>query len=79
MFEIGFAVDVDPEFPADGGDPPQRIPEGLLHIGAVLRVTAPGADPWDFAIGVPNWWPTPIPTSIAFMSAETTTPARSGS
>jgi hypothetical protein len=68
MFELGFAVEVDPEFPADGGEPPERIPAGLLRIGAVLRVTAPGAPPWDFAIGAPNWWRTPIPTAIAFIS-----------
>jgi hypothetical protein len=68
MFEIGFDVEVDPEFPADGGEPPQRIPRGLLRIGAVLRVTAPGAPSWEFAIGVPNWWRTPIPTAIAFIS-----------
>ena len=42
MFEIGFAVEVDPEFPADGGEPPQRIPPTLPRIGAVLRVTRPG-------------------------------------
>ncbi len=31
-------------------------------------MTAPGAPPWDFAIGLPNWWRTPIPTAIAFLS-----------
>jgi hypothetical protein len=68
MFEVGFAVEVDPEFPADGGEPPQRIPADLPRIGAILRLTAPGADPWDIAIGQPNWWRTPIPTAIAFIS-----------
>lgn len=68
MFEIGFAVEVDPEFPGDGGEPPLRMPPGLLRIGAVLRVTAPGADPWDIAVGSPGWWRTPIPTAIAFIS-----------
>ena len=68
MFAVGFHVEVDPEFPASGGEPPQRFPAGLLRIGAILRVTAPGAMPWDIAIGVPNWWRTPIPTAIAFIS-----------
>lgn len=68
MFEIGFAVEVDPEFPADGGEPPQRIPAGLPRIGAVLRLTAPGATPWDIAVGAPNWWRTPIPTAVAIIS-----------
>ena len=68
MFEVGFAVEVDPEFPADGGEPPQRIPRDLPRIGAILRLTAPGADAWDIAIGQPNWWRTPIPTAIAFIS-----------
>lgn len=68
MFEIGFAVEVDPEFPADGGEPPQRIPPTLPRIGAVLRVTARDAAPWDIAVGAPKWWRTPIPTAIAFIS-----------
>lgn len=68
MFEIGFAVEVDPEFPGDGGEAPQRMPPGLPRIGAVLRVTAPGARPWDIAVGAPGWWRTPIPTAIAFIS-----------
>jgi hypothetical protein len=25
-FAIGFSVEVDPEFPGDGGEPPERIP-----------------------------------------------------
>ncbi len=68
MFEIGFSVEVDPEFPAGGGEPPQRIPDDLPRIGAVLRVAAPGSQPWDIAIGAPNWWRTPIPAAIAFLS-----------
>jgi len=68
MFEIGFDVEVDPEFPPDGGDVPERIPAGLLRIGAVLRLVAPGSPPWDVAIGAPNWWRTPIRTAIAFIS-----------
>jgi hypothetical protein len=68
MFPIGFDVEVDPEFPPDGGDPPQRIPPHLARIGAILRLTAPGMLPWDIAIGQPNWWRTPIPTAIAFIS-----------
>ena len=68
MFEVGFSVEVDPEFPPDGGEPPQRIPADLPRIGAVLRLTAPGAGAWDIAIGQPNWWRTPIPTAIAFIS-----------
>ncbi len=47
---------------------PERIPAGLPRIGAVLRLVAPGAEPWDIAIGAPNWWRTPISTAIAFIS-----------
>ncbi|MEO5922148.1 MAG: hypothetical protein ABIQ01_13495 [Pseudolysinimonas sp.] len=68
MFEIGFGVEVDPEFPADGGEPPQRIPPALPRIGAVLRLSPRGAPSWDIAIGAPNWWRTPIPTAVAFIS-----------
>ncbi len=31
-------------------------------------MVAPGAPPWDIAIGAPNWWRTPIPTAIALIS-----------
>jgi hypothetical protein len=68
MFEIGFGVEVDPEFPAGGGEPAERIPAGLPRVGAILRITAPGHPSWDIAIGAPNWWRTPIPTAIAFIS-----------
>jgi hypothetical protein len=68
MFEIGFGVEVDPEFPAGGGEPPERIPPGLLRIGAVLRITPPGAEAWDIAVGTPSWWRTPVPTALAFIS-----------
>lgn len=68
MFPIGFAVEVDPEFPADGGEPPQRIPEGLLRIGAVLRITPPGSPAWDIAVGAPNWWRSPSRAAIAVLS-----------
>jgi hypothetical protein len=34
----------------------------------VLRVTPPGGDPWDIAIGSPGWSRTPVPTAIAFVS-----------
>ena len=71
MSEAGFAVTVDPEFPPGGGEAPERIPAGLSRIGAVLRLTAPGAPPWDIAIGGPNWWRTPIRTAIAFLSDRT--------
>jgi hypothetical protein len=43
----------------------------LLRIGAVLRLTSPGTEPWDIAIGAPNWWRTPIPTAIAVFSDAT--------
>jgi len=68
VFEIGFAVEVDPEFAPDGGVAPTRIPQNLVRIGAVLRVTAPDAAPWDIAIGAPNWWRAPIASAIAFVS-----------
>ena len=68
MFPIGFAVEVDPEFPADGGVVPQRVPEGLLRIGAVLRITPPGSPAWDIAVGAPNWWRSPSPAAIAVIS-----------
>jgi hypothetical protein len=61
-------VEVDPEFAAHGGEAPQRMPQHLSRIGAVLRLTAPGADPWDLAIGEPEWWRTPIAGTIAFVS-----------
>ena len=67
-FEIGFRVEVDPEFPADGGEAPQRMPEGLPRIGAVLRVTAPDAEPWDIAVGASSWWRTANPRAIALIS-----------
>jgi hypothetical protein len=57
VFAIGFGVEVDPEFAPDGGEEPERIPSGLPQIGAVLRVTAPGHEPWDIAVSAPNWWP----------------------
>jgi hypothetical protein len=71
MFEIGFGVEVDPEFPAGGGETAERIPGNLPRVGAILRVTAPGHPSWDIAIGAPNWWRTPMPTAIAFISDRT--------
>jgi hypothetical protein len=68
VFEIGFAVEVDPEFPGGEGVSAERLPPHLPSIGAILRLTAPGAPPWDIAVGAPNWWRTPIPTAIAFIS-----------
>jgi hypothetical protein len=68
VWEAGFTVGVDPEFPPNGGEAPQRIPANLTRIGAVLRLTAPASAPWDIAVGAPNWWRTPIPTAIAFIS-----------
>ena len=68
MFEIGFDVEVDPEFPPDEGVPIERIPPDLPRIGAILRLSPPDAPPWDIAIGAPNWWRTPISTAIAFIS-----------
>ena len=68
MFEVGFAVEVDPEFPADGGEAPRRIPDDLTRIGAVLRLTPVDGEPWDVAIGAPNWWRAPNPSAIAFIS-----------
>jgi hypothetical protein len=68
VFEIGFAVEVDPEFPGDGGEAPQRIPPGLPRVGAVLSVTVPGMERWDIAVGAPGWWRTPDPSAIAFIS-----------
>jgi hypothetical protein len=39
------------------------------HASARSSVwTAPGAEPWDIAIGAPNWWRTPISTAVAFIS-----------
>ena len=68
MFEIGFGVEVDPEFPAAGGDSPVRIPANLPTIRAVLRVTPRGGDPWDVAVGTAGWWRTPNPAAIAVIS-----------
>jgi hypothetical protein len=71
MFEAGFGVEVDPEFPGDEGVSVERIPPSLPRIGAILRLTAPSMPPWDIAIGAPNWWRTPISTAIAFISDRT--------
>jgi hypothetical protein len=68
VFPIGFSVERDPEFPPEGGTAPERIPPGLPAIGAVLRVTPVGGEPWDLAVGLPNWWRTPRATAIAFLS-----------
>lgn len=37
----------------------------------MLRLGAPGAPPWDIAIAAPNWWRTPNPKAIAFISDST--------
>lgn len=34
----------------------------------MLRLTSPDAEPWDLAIGAPNWWRAPSPTVIALIS-----------
>lgn len=68
MFEIGFAVEVDPEFPGDGGESPQRIPQDLTRIGAVLRITPVDGQAWDVAVGAPNWARMPHPDWIALIS-----------
>ena len=67
-FAIGFSVEVDPEFPGDGGEPPERIPVDLPRIRAVLRVTPRDGASWDVAVGTSGWWRTPIPSAIAVLS-----------
>ncbi|MEO8261932.1 MAG: hypothetical protein ABI566_05115 [Pseudolysinimonas sp.] len=34
----------------------------------MLRITPLDGQPWDVAVGAPNWWRTPVPTEIAFIS-----------
>ncbi len=68
MFEVGFRVEVDPEFAPDGGEVPRRFPPDLPRVGAILRVTAPDAEPWDLAIGAPGWWRHPDARALAFIS-----------
>lgn len=68
MFPIGFAVQVDPEFPADGGEAVQRIPPGLPRIGAILRIIPADGPVWDVAVGTPTWWRAPHPSGLAVLS-----------
>ncbi|MGN6501348.1 MAG: hypothetical protein ACTHKX_00390 [Pseudolysinimonas sp.] len=59
---------------------PQRIPEGLSRIAAVLRLTpiAGGAAgeaaaqgvPWDVAVGSSGWWRTPVGAWVAVVSGD---------